>query len=449
MLIHFNKWKVVVFFLTIVVFDYGQKDIDKYIPYQETTEETHPTIEIRTIIHVIKKSQNDAENLTEDSLDYIHQQYDWINAFYRDLRKPTLPTSDGKEHYIPSARVKFKVENIQFHTDENDWDRIGVKADSKHPMEFISYDSISKELVVKGNWKSRLFRAEDSLKAFFEGSNPKNLQYDKVSVQNGNTVFNITSKFNGAPTKLLLYKEENSNCSMDLWQKYATDKNALHVFYTGSSKSEIAFGCGPSPYFLNVSNIIKGGDWAGAQLTAHELGHTIGLSHTDRPQFDDLPKHDKFGFIDCNSTVTSNNIMGYNICRNYLSPKQIGYVHSLYSKDSSRIVLTTANEYKPYKPIELWDDTIWDRAMVVRQDVVVRRGQTLEVNEQLHMASGATIYLEAKATLIVNGAVVTNYFGESWRGVKICSSYERSNKLPCKAKNYGKIVLKNGGKLRM
>lgn len=421
-----------------------------YIPYAETSWDTHPEIEIRTIIHIIKKSESDAANLTEDSLSYLQQQYDWINSFYRDLRKPVLPTSDGVVHYIPSARLKFKLEKVLYHTDENDWDRIRIKADTRYPMKYLSYSEDNQELTVAGKWKSSLFRAEDSLKVLFEDGSTTNVKYTNVSISNDNTIFRLNAKeeLSGSPTEILVYKEENSNCSLDLWEKYAQDKNALHIFYTGSSKSGIAFGCGPKPYFLNVSNIIKGGEWAGAQLTAHELGHTVGLNHTDRRQFKDLPLKDKFGFIDCNTTSTSNNIMGYNICRNYLSPMQVGYVHSLYCQDSTRIALTTANDYNPYKPIEIWDNTTWDKAMVVTRDIIIRRGQTLEIRNQLHMAAGASIYVEAKAKLIVNGAIVTNYFTSGWEGVKLCASFERKNKMPCKEKNLGIVSLINNGEVK-
>ena len=127
-------------------------------------------------------------------------------------------------------------------------------------------------------------------------------------------------------------KKVDKNCSKDNWMKHAKeDKNYLHVFYTGASKKGPAFGCGPSPYFLNVSKVISNGGYATAQLTAHELGHCLGLRHTNTPQFNDLPKSDKFGWINCNNTNTSNNIMGYNLCRNYLSPLQIAYIHYRYS----------------------------------------------------------------------------------------------------------------------
>ncbi len=448
--IAFNKLILVLFFYCAINALYGQHDIEKYIPHEESPLVTHPQIEIRTIVHVIKRSHDVADNLTEDSLSYITQQYDWINSFYRDLRKPTLATSDGVEHHIPSARLEFKVVDILFHVDANDWDRMSTEEDTRHSMNFVSYNESTSELVVEGKWKSSLQRAEDSLKISFKDGSHEIVRFSSVKVDGQQTVFKLISNrsFEKEATIITAFKENNRNCATDLWDKYATDKNALHVFYTGSSKSGIAFGCGPQPYFLNVTNIIKGGDWAGAQLTAHELGHTVGLSHTDRPQFDDLPKADKFGFIDCNQSATSNNIMGYNICRNYLSPKQVGYVHSLYSKRKDRILLTTANEYIANDPIEIWDDAIWDKAMVVKRDIVIRRGQTLKIQEQLHMAAGATIYLEAKAQLIVDGAEVLNFFGTNWNGVKVCSSYERSNKLPCKEKNQGQIILRNNGNIK-
>ena len=63
------------------------------------------------------------------------------------------------------------------------------------------------------------------------------------------------------------------------------------------------------------------------------------------------------------------------------------------------------------------------------------------------MASKATIYIEKKAKLIIDGAIVTNHFGDKWGGVIICKSYERKMKSPKKKEKKGELILKNGGQL--
>jgi len=175
----------------------------------------------------------------------------------------------------------------------------------------------------------------------------------------------------------------------------------------------------------------------------------LGLNHTNYPQFSDLPKNDKFGWIDCNSKNTSNNIMGYNKCRRYLSPLQVAHIHKRYTTDTVLIKTTIANEYDTSYTIEVWDDTDWNKAMMVKGDIVVRKRTVLTINSNVSMASGVTIYIEKKAKLIIDGATVTNYFGDNWGGVVICKSYERKNKSPKKKEKQGKLIVKNGGKLSM
>ena len=75
------------------------------------------------------------------------------------------------------------------------------------------------------------------------------------------------------PINATYFRRVDYNCTSDNWKKLTdSDDRHLHLFFTGASSKRIQFGCAPSPYFLNVSNYIFGGQWAGNQLTAHEIG---------------------------------------------------------------------------------------------------------------------------------------------------------------------------------
>lgn len=440
-----------IFFLFASFICFSQASVEKYIPYDNCSFDTHPQIEIRTVVHVVKRFEHDAQNLNEDSVKFLEQQFKWINEFYGKLAKPSLLAKDGREYWIPDSRIRFVIDTIIFHTDSIGWDRIYSKEIHENALSIMEVNrednsfTLDSRLLSHSNLRPKIGSFVDSLNLYdnYGESHIVHIRFITDNKENNTTIIDVKEDLSNLPKLVACtyFKETNVNCKLDLWEQYASgDKYALHVFYTGSSKSSIAFGCGPTAYYLNVSNLIKGGDWAGAQLTAHELGHTIGLRHTDFPQFDDLPKSDKFGFIPCDNQRTSNNIMGYNVCRNYLSPKQIGYVHGLYNTNVDRIRLTYANEYIDTSKIFIRDSTLWDKSIQIRQDIIVKRGQTLIITEPLHMAEGTKIYVEARAKLVVKGeGKIYNCFGTNWEGVTLCKSYLRKNKMPCKKKNYGSV----------
>lgn len=445
------------FILLFHLVSFGQTDFEKlkdYIPFEKTSLETHPIITIKVHVHVVQRYEDNPQNITKGNKEYIEKQFEWINAMYSKFSNPTLLPESGEEPFIPDSRIRFRVDTVQFHVDATDWDRIRtvLHMSGGAPWEIDTIDLTRNEIGIKGNLVNRFAPNLDSITVIKSSGN--NGMYSLMSKRqiDGITFLKIKEKLVSqvGDGSLTFFKKHDVNCSQDIWEKYTnSDKNALHVFYTGSSSVKTSFGCGPSPFFLNVSNIDQKQGYAVALLSGHELGHCLGLNHTNYPQFSDLPKKDKFGWIDCNKANTSNNIMGYNKCRRYLSPLQVGHLHKRYTTDTMLIKTTTANEYDTSYNVEVWQDADWNKAMMVKGDVVVRKGTILTIHKNLSMASGASIYIEKKAKLIVDGASVTNHFGYKWGGVVSCKSYEKKMKSPKKKEKRGELILKNNGKLLM
>ena len=423
--------------------------MEKYYP-----KNNDPEVAIKIKLHVFQYSKEDPRNYTVADTLILQEQIKLINSFYQYLDPPTL--SPPREiDFISDAKIRFVLCGIDFYVDSLLWDRISYKphAGGRYPLPVDSVDVNKNIFYVKDNFATK-FRAGAELHLGDCGTNTGRFVSDSCYYDKSinYTIVRPNKKLNPNQAKgtITFYNEQNYNCSNDIWvNKFNSDKNYLHIFYTGSSFKVLAFGCGPSPYFLNVSNFTNGGDWANAQLAAHELGHCIGLRHTDSPQFDDLPKKDKFGFIECDTIEVSNNIMGYNKCRRYLSPKQIASVHQIYNTDPSRIQTTIYCDYDWKNSMTINRSTTWDRAYVIGGDLIIRKNKTLVVRGMISMPKNGRIILEDGAKIIVDGVIITNNCGETWNGIVYCKKYKgKSTKLK-KPKKRGVVEFVNGGKLNL
>ena len=442
-------WKIsrITLLFCYSIFANAQDDYLKpYIPYDSCDFDSHPIINIKLWIHIIQKSAKEPKNLTIDSIKYLDQQYYWINSMYSNLKPPTLKNSNDI-YYVKDSRIRFLIDTITFHTDSIGWDRIKriPEDNSNRWMKILAINKDSNSLEIAGI-RDQFSMIKDSILIVNSLSNNGVYKIKKLVRKGPNTLLfikgadSISSDTSGYIT---YYKKIDKNCHKDNWTKFTSEnKDYIHIFYTGSSASVPTFGCGPSPYYLNISGIINGGGYASAQLTAHEIGHCLGLRHTNRPQFSDLPSSDKFGWLKCNTTSVSNNIMGYNNCRNYLSPLQIASIHYKYSKNKD-LYRTLAHSDNNEKTI-IKKPTVWNKNILAKQKILIKKNQSLTIQKQLIIPNDGVIILEKNSQLIIdNGKVHCPNIG--WNGVENRSSKVKIFKKWCKNKKKGSIIFRNNG----
>jgi hypothetical protein len=445
--------KFVFFLLNLIIFQSNISQFDylkKYIPYDTSSYITHPIVNLKVWVHIVQKSENIPANFTNESTIEIQKYFKWINQIYATLYPPTLKNSNSERPYLKDSRIRFDLDSISFHVNRNDWDRLKLVEESKKVkwMKILKINSDSGTVLIKGK-RERFNPIFDSIIINETRFNNGVFHVNRIKRKESNTLIYLEEDLLVSEDSIgyvSYFKKIDKNCDEDNWIKY-TDKNKdyLHVFFTGSSVEAATFGCGPNPFFLNVSKAINNGAFANAQLISHEIGHCLGLRHTNSPQFNDLPKTDKFGWIKCNDKNTSNNIMGYNTCRRYLSPLQIAYIHYRYSNNSA-LYKSITKDYDSNNAIRIKENTLWDKSIYIQNDIVVKKNQTLTINDKLIMLNEAAIILEKKSTLIVNGGKILSS-GVTWKGILKCKSELKKNKVPKKRKNLASIKIINNGEI--
>lgn len=419
---------------------FSQNDnLEQYYPDEKT-----PPLVIRVLIHVIQCTEKNPRNYTIKDTTLIRGQMDLVNRFYREMHQPTLKPPTSEVPYLPDSKIRFIISGYKFYIDSLLWNRAWLGWGEKHVIDSINVSK--REFIFKGN-RGNVFRNRDFIEVIESDKNNGRYTFENAYHVGKTTHIVVKEKINPSVQKgTISYRDgQDNNCSDNLYQQLGKDNDSvLHIFLTGGSYNDIGFGCGPSFRYFNMTNMHIENNWAGAQLMAHELGHCLGLRHTDYPQFDDLPKTDKFGWLDCDTIAVSNNIMGYNKCRSYLSPKQIAYIHKLYATDKAHMLTTDNYRYHANQTyFTAGGKTTWERNMVLPGDLVVRKNSKLIIKGAVHLSAGATLFIEDNARVEIDGGSITNMAGGKWKGIVYCRKYGTNKAV----KKKGTLIISNNGKL--
>src|SRR5690554_2010688 len=237
----------------------------------------------------------------------------------------------------------------------------------------------------------------------------------------------------------------------------------IFYFYTANQGGGAAYQ-NPRFIFMGGSDTtslpwVGGSYWANMQLLAHELGHTIGLPHTfpgnagcGDDMFDDtyFPDENR-DWKDCGINETyaqcgggvgiSNNIMGYNKCRSYLSPKQIAYARYSLLRNG-RNYLKTNYDYS--KTIIINNNEIWNESKLINGDLIVKTGNALTIK--------CKVIIEPGAKLIIDEGLLTSSSTSScseeeyyWQNIQVYGTSNKNQFPEHNPTHQGLLVMKNGG----
>ena len=182
--------------------------------------------------------------------------------------------------------------------------------------------------------------------------------------------------------------------------------------------------------------------WDAAGLLNHELGHCLGLAHTWNQDdgCDDTPENPGcWNFNEPSGCQdVSNNVMDYNAYKNAFTPCQISKMdqHFYDDRSSRKYLVPQWCDYDSSKAITIHSgETIeWNGSRDVYGDLIVENKATLTVHCTLSIPPGGKIILYPKATLILDGSIVTSRCSDPFEGIEMM----------VKKKSKPVIHLKNG-----
>ena len=351
-----------------------------------------------------------------------HIGYSQYDCFFNDsliLRSPTIVSDcDDYCNYIPDSTTSVLEVKINFHFFRND-DGTGIYQPSDSGL-----------IDTAMQWLNHIF---------------KNLEPPTLPTPNlVDTIVDskIAFKLTGVYYHDVSYYY--NNYSYSVYDIYGVNKGSeINIFFYLNPAFENPGGWAFSDCIF-MHNIPKDrvSLWANTQMLGHELGHSLGLPHTWNDSFDDtFYPDDNLTGAQCNNYDVSNNIMGYNACRNYLSPKQLGRMHYGILSNPSRMKILTCFPDNSDTSLHITKDTVFDHSAYFNKSLIIDSGKTLTVACNLYFTKESRLIVCPGGKLVVDGGTLTSACaGEMWQGIEVVGDRTK-RQLP---QYQGTVELRNG-----
>src|SRR5690554_1961233 len=415
-----------------------------------------PKYTVNLKVHIMQYSLSDPRNYTYNDSVKIRELIEEVNNYFSNIQPPTIPVINSTLEET-DTRVRFHLDTIDFIQDTIGWE-ISSTSSTQVNYGFSIIDT--NKIVFSGFINPTMLCIE------IVNSNSNDGVYKIIDniFSNGSTTLTIGSSFSDVNDQSGIIFRINRSFGNNFYSfnKYhKTDSSAIHIYYVRNDDDcyQVGFGQakgygsnalimvnpGSSPIQLN--NVSSGE----VGLLAHELGHCLGLRHTMYPQtpsyIDDIFQPDENeAWKPCNDSTISNNIMGYNTCRTYLSPLQIAEIHRYvnnYKVLKNTILETYSSTNNDVYITE--SDVTWEDRKIIGSTLYIEPGAKLTIKCKVHFSSEGRVVIKPGGELVVDGGLLTNDYNEFWQGIQVYGTTHQ-HQYPSNHPTYqGMLILKNGG----
>ncbi|MBW7868066.1 MAG: hypothetical protein H3C31_07070, partial [Brumimicrobium sp.] len=429
--------------------------------------EQTPLYTINVKAHVIQYSVSDPRNFTYVDSIYLRQGIEALNINYSSLQLPTIPVIPQNLEESDS-RIRFNVHSIDFIQDTLGWAEIAdmppvncnFKIINSNVIRVYSLPSSVLSSLIKNRscFKIQNSLANDGSYMYYSRTYPLNPQ-DSVDI----TILSVLNDINDQ-TGNLSVRGSIDRRFYSYTKYHKNDTNFLHIYFVRNTSECYTTGFGEAKKIIsNALRMVEPGDnerhlsgaWEvnSSGLLAHEIGHCLGSHHTMAYQYD-LPSYitdvfqpdNNIGWEFCNTTTISNNIMGYNRCRNYLSPLQIADIRRIVN--SNPIIRNTIIETRASTNNDVIitsPNTVWEKHEIIGSNLIIEDGASLTIKCKVHFSPDAKVIIKQGGKLIIDGGTLTNEYNSYWQGIEVWGTSTK-NQYPQGSPTYqGILIVKNGG----
>lgn len=296
-----------------------------------------------------------------------------INAVYSNLFNPNDPNCHINEGFISDTRIQI-IPNVIHYTNPYYWNNENQPGLCPSTWNGQWLDILDVQIVNDSSIENAI-----------------NVYFTENATEFYNLVVNQTTQNPPATIVGCSYPPKINNFSSSsrihmpgVFSKYYWMKNYAPIVYNEPWNSTIR-----GWFITSVGNQI-----------AHELGHSLSLSHVS-------PCHYNLMSLEPSDAL-------YHA---FLTPSEIGKIHRYLSISSIR-KYTTDDSFITI-PYLITTDTEWDLNFTSFRDVVIESGATLTITCKLVMKSNAKIIVKQGGRLIVDGGIITTEDSKLWSGIEV------------------------------